>query len=192
MQLLGLSLAMLVLFIGFGLLIGILFGFFGMDGSFLVTPALLVMGYPTRVAVESILAFVFRTSVIATLTHHDLGQDDYKLGLLMIVGTTAGIEVGKVIIVHVEDLGPAGSIISVTYVFLLGGIGTFVTYEAVNGGNDGRINNEAEADELADNPADNSADDPVDPDDIPGIAKKIQSYNVPPMVDLRSGVTVSL
>ena len=179
MELLGLSLAMVGLFVGFGLLIGVLFGFFGMGGSFLVTPALLVMGYPTRVAVGSGLAFVFGTSVIATLKHRDLGQVDYKLGLLMIVGTTAGIEVGKEIVVHLESLGLAGSIISVTYVFLLGGIGAFVTYEAVNGDSDGGIDHDA-------------AEEPADADDIPDIAKTIQSYRVPPMIDLRGGVTVSL
>ena len=180
MDVLGLSLAMLALFVGFGLLIGVLFGFFGMGGSFLVTPALLVMGYPTRVAVGSGLAFVFGTSVIATLKHRDLGQVDYKLGLLMIVGTTAGIEVGKEIVVHLESLGLAGSIISVTYVFLLGGIGAFVTYEALKGDSGGGIDHEADADE------------PADADDIPDIAKTIQSYRVPPMIDLRGGVTVSL
>ena len=179
MELLGLSLAMVGLFVGFGLLIGVLFGFFGMGGSFLVTPALLVMGYPTRVAVGSGLAFVFGTSVIATLKHRDLGQVDYKLGLLMIVGTTAGIEVGKQTVVYLEALGLAGSIISVTYIFLLGGIGAFVTYEAVKGDGGDGIDHDA-------------ADEPADADDIPDIAKTIQSYNVPPMIDLRGGVTVSL
>jgi len=174
MEILGLSLAMVVLFVGFGLLIGVLFGFFGMGGSFLVTPALLVMGYPTRVAVGSGLAFVFGTSVIATLKHRDMGQVDYKLGVLMIAGTTAGIEAGKEIVLHLETLGLAGSIISVTYVVLLGGIGAFVTYEALRGGDGGEGIND------------------VDADDIPDIAKKIQSYRIPPMISLRGGVSVSL
>ena len=182
MALFGMSLAMLALFVGFGLLIGILFGFFGMGGSFLVTPALLVMGYESSVAVGSGLAFVFGTSVIATLKHRDLGQVDYKLGVLMIAGTTAGIEVGKEIVLHLQELGLAGSIISVTYVVLLGGIGAFVTYEAVKGDGGGGVDHDVED---------------VDPDedlsdDIPDIAKKIQSYHVPPMISLRGGVSVSL
>jgi uncharacterized membrane protein YfcA len=177
MALFGISFAVLALFVGFGVLIGILFGFFGMGGSFLVTPALLVMGYPSRVAVGSGLAFVFGTSVIATLKHRDMGQVDYKLGVLMIAGTTAGIEVGKEIVLHLEELGLAGSIISVTYVVLLGGIGLFVTYEALKSGGGGGV----------DHDADGSSDD-----EIPDIAKKIQSYRVPPMIDLRGGVTVSL
>jgi len=180
MEILGLGLGMVLLFVGFGLLIGVLFGFFGMGGSFLVTPALLVMGYPTRVAVGSGLAFVFGTSVIATLKHRDMGQVDYKLGVLMIAGTTAGIEAGKEIVILLEELGMAGSIISVTYVFLLGGIGAFVTYEAMKGGDrDGGIDHDA-------------ADEDVDADDIPEIAKTIQSYRVPPMISLRGGVSVSL
>jgi len=182
MAVLGTSLGLLALFVAFGLLIGVLFGFFGMGGSFLVTPALLVMGYPSRVAVGSGLAFVFGTSVIATLKHRDLGQVDYKLGVLMIVGTTAGIEVGKEIVLHLEELGLAGSIISVTYIFLLGGIGAFVTYEAMKGDGGGGVDHDA---------AENAEADAYD-EDIPDIAKTIQSYRVPPMINLRGGVTVSL
>ncbi|MFD1685976.1 sulfite exporter TauE/SafE family protein [Halobellus litoreus] len=180
MEVMGVGIGVLALFVAFGLLIGILFGFFGMGGSFLVTPALLVMGYPSRVAVGSGLAFVFGTSVIATLKHRDLGQVDYKLGVLMIAGTTVGIEVGKEIVLHLESLGLAGSIISVTYVVLLGGIGVFVTYEAMKGDGGGGVDHDAEA------------DGEIDADDIPEIAKTIQSYNVPPMIKLRGGIRVSL
>ena len=94
-ELLGLGPRVIALFVTFGFMVGVFFGFFGMGGSFLVTPALLVMGYQTDVAVASGLAFVFGTSVIATLKHRDLGQVDYKLGVSMIIGTTLGIEVGR-------------------------------------------------------------------------------------------------
>jgi len=179
MELFGMSATLIVLFVGFGLMIGVLFGFFGMGGSFLVTPALLVMGYPSRVAVGSGLAFVFGTSVIATLKHRDLGQVDYKLGVSMIIGTTIGIEVGKELVLHLETLGLAGNIISVTYVVLLGGIGLFVTYESLKG-RSGGVDHDVDADAE------------VDADDIPDIAKKIQSYRVPPMLTLRGGIEVSL
>ena len=177
MELLGVPVTLLALFAGFGVLIGLLFGFFGMGGSFLVTPALLVMGYETQVAVASGLAFVFATSVIATLKHRDLGQVDYKLGVLMIAGTTAGIEVGKIGLHWLQNLGIANTVVSVTYVGLLGAIGAFITYRAIRGGGGG-IDHDAEAESEA--------------DDIPEIAATIQSYHVPPMVSLRGGVTVSL
>ncbi|GAB3316992.1 sulfite exporter TauE/SafE family protein [Haloplanus salinarum] len=178
MELLGISVALLGMFAGFGLLIGILFGFFGMGGSFLVTPALLVMGYEPNVAVGSGLAFVFGTSVIATLKHRDLGQVDYKLGVSMIVGTTLGIEVGKLGLEYLQHIGLADSVVSVAYVALLGGIGVFVTREALRDGDGGLSHDVEDAD--------------GDDHDIPDIAKRIQSYRIPPMISLRGGITVSL
>jgi uncharacterized membrane protein YfcA len=178
MELFGVAVSLLGLFAGFGVLIGLLFGFFGMGGSFLVTPALMVMGYETDVAVASGLAFVFATSVIATLKHRDLGQVDYKLGVLMIAGTTAGIEVGKLGLHALQAMGLADTVVSIIYVGLLGGIGAFITYQATKGDGGGGISHDAEAD--------------ADAEDIPDIAKTIQSYRVPPMMSLRGGITVSL
>ena len=178
MEFLGVSVALLGMFAGFGLLIGILFGFFGMGGSFLVTPALLVMGYEPNVAVGSGLAFVFGTSVIATLKHRDLGQVDYKLGVSMIVGTTLGIEVGKLGLEYLQHIGLADSVVSVAYVALLGGIGVFVTREALRGGDGGLSHDVEDAD--------------GDDHGIPDIAKRVQSYRIPPMISLRGGITVSL
>jgi uncharacterized membrane protein YfcA len=178
MELLGVSVALLGMFAGFGLLIGILFGFFGMGGSFLVTPALLVMGYEPNVAVGSGLAFVFGTSVIATLKHRDLGQVDYTLGVSMIIGTTLGIEVGKLGLEYLQHIGLADSVVSIAYVALLGGIGAFVTREALRGGDGGLSHDVEDAD--------------GDDHDIPDIAKRIQSYRIPPMISLRGGITVSL
>ena len=178
MEILGVGIQLLAMFASFGLLIGILFGFFGMGGSFLVTPALLVMGYKPNVAVASGLAFVFGTSVIATLKHRDLGQVDYKLGVLMIAGTTGGIEVGKIGLEYLQHLGLAGTVVSVAYIGLLGAIGAFVTYTALKDGDGGISHDVEESDDMA--------------DDIPPIAQKIQSYNVPPMISVRGGFTVSL
>ena len=170
---------LIALFVGFGLVVGILFGFFGMGGSFLVTPALLMMGYPAPVAVGSGMAFVFGTAVIATLKHHDLGQVDYKLGAIMIAGTTIGIEVGRASVYYLESFGLAGGVISVSYVLLLGGIGLLVTREALNGGGGG-VDHEA-------------ADKDLSEYEIPPVAKRIQrTVRIPPMVTLRGDVRVSV
>ena len=192
MELMGVSVALLAMFSGFGLLIGILFGFFGMGGSFLVTPALLVMGYEPNVAVGSGLAFVFGTSVIATLKHRDLGQVDYKLGVSMIVGTTLGIEVGKVGLEYLQHIGLADSVVSIAYVALLGGIGAFVTREALRGGGGGISHDVGGEGDGLDSEGDGLDSDDADDQDIPAIAQRIQSYHVPPMISLRGGITVSL
>ena len=180
MELFGVGVMLLATFTGFGLLIGILFGFFGMGGSFLVTPALLVMGYEPNVAVGSGLAFVFGTSVIATLKHRDLGQVDYKLGVLMIAGTTAGIEVGKLGLEYLQHIGAADTFVSVAYVLLLGGIGAFVTRESLKDDSGGGLEH------------DTDGEMDIDEEDIPEIAQKIQSYRIPPMISIRGGFEASL
>ncbi|QAU14443.1 sulfite exporter TauE/SafE family protein [Halorubrum sp. BOL3-1] len=177
---LGTSPEMLALFVGFGLVVGVLFGFFGMGGSFLVTPALLMLDYPAPVAVGSGMAFVFGTAVIATLKHHDLGQVDYKLGAIMITGTTIGIEVGRASVYYLESLGLAGGIISVSYVVLLGGVGAMVTRDALNGDGGSGVDHEATDQDLTEY-------------EVPEIAKKVQrTIRIPPMVTLRGDVRVSV
>ncbi|KDS92131.1 permease [Halorubrum saccharovorum] len=159
------SLAMVVVFIGFGLLIGTLFGFFGMGGSFLVTPALLVMGYPSTVAVGSGLAFVFGTSVIGALRHRDHGQVDYKLAAIMTVAMTLGIEGGKSVVFLLEATGTADLIINAAYVGLLAAVGLLTLRDAWS----------------------NTGEDEAGSD----LADRVQSIRIPPMVTLRGGVRVS-
>ncbi|WP_226007493.1 sulfite exporter TauE/SafE family protein [Natrinema salinisoli] len=130
MELLGLSLVSIAVFVGFGLLVGVLFGFFGMGGSFLVTPALLVLGYPTTVAVGSGLGFVFGTSVVGALSHRTHGQIDYKLVASLTVAMTAGIEVGKRAVVVLDGFGSADLVIAVAYIGLLALVGLFTLHDA--------------------------------------------------------------
>lgn len=163
-EVLGLGIVSIAVFVGFGLLIGILFGFFGMGGSFLVTPALLVFGYPAKVAVGSGLAFVFGTSVIGALRHRDLGQVDYKLATVMIVGMTAGIELGKRVVLFLDRTGAADLIISVAYVGLLATVGLVTLRDSMRGsGNDDGA-----------------------------LARRVQAIRIPPMVSFAGGVTVSV
>ncbi len=172
MELLGLSPEFLVLFVSFGFMVGVFFGFFGMGGSFLVTPALLILGYPAPVAIGSSMAFVFGTAVIATLKHHDVGQVDYKLGALMFVGIVLGIEAGKMLVFGLEAIGRAESVVGIAYVLLLGAIGLVFTRNALD-------QDDVDGDDRRE-------------DDIPDIARKIKSYNIPPMVTLTDGSKASM
>ena len=160
------------MFVVFGFMVGVFFGFFGMGGAFIVTPTLLILGYPAPVAIGSSMAFVFGTAVIATLKHSDAGQVDYRLGLLMFVGITLGIELGSRLVFGLEVLGIANLVVSIAYVLLLAAIGVLFTKSA--------LDNDAEE-------AEDSSDD-----DIPEIAQKIKSYNIPPMMRLADGSTASL
>jgi uncharacterized protein len=174
MELLGLSLPLLALFVSFGFMVGVLFGFFGMGGSFLITPTLLILGYPAPVAIGSGLAFYFGTSVIAVMKHYDVGQVDYRLGAILFVVLSIGIELGSRLVFGLEALGIANLVTGVAYVVLLAGIGALFLRRAYK---------------LEEEEAD---DDGVGDDEIPPVARKIQSYNVPPMISLTSGGRASV
>ena len=172
MELLGLTPELVALFVSFGFMVGVFFGFFGMGGAFLVTPALLILGYPAPVAIGSSMAFVFGTAIIATMKHSDVGNVDYRLGALMFVGIVLGIEAGKLFVFFLEALGRADVVVGVAYVVLLAAIGVLFTRSALK----------ADADDDVED----------DPDAIPEIAKKIQSHDVPPMMTLADGGKASL
>ncbi|ELY48542.1 sulfite exporter TauE/SafE family protein [Natronolimnohabitans innermongolicus] len=176
MEFLGLSLPLLALFVSFGFMVGVLFGFFGMGGSFLITPTLLILDYPASVAIGSGLAFYFGTSVIAVLKHYDVGQVDYKLGAILFVVLSIGIELGSRLVFGLEALGIANLVTGIAYVVLLAGIGALFLRRA------SKLDDEDEAE----------GEDDVDDDEIPAVGQKIQSYNVPPMINLTSGGRASL
>ena len=173
MELLGLTLPFIALFVSFGFMVGVLFGFFGMGGAFLITPTLLILGYPAPVAIGSGLAFYFGTSVIAVIKHYDIGHVNYRLGAIMFVGLTIGIEAGRIIVFGLEAIGIASLVTGIAYVVLLAGIGLLFLRRALS------IN-------------DDDADDAVAEDEIPPLARRVQSYNIPPMIPLVSGGKASL
>jgi len=181
--LLGLSPGLFGLFIVFGFMVGVFFGFFGMGGSFLVTPALLILGYPAPVAIGSSMTFVFGTAVIATLKHHDAGQVDYRLGGLMFVGITVGIELGSRLVFGLEVLGIAEAVVGGAYVVLLAAIGALFTRSA--------LADEGDHDAEGDGSNRDAESDGGD-DEVPAIAKRIQSYEIPPMMTLSDGRRASL
>lgn len=171
-DLFGLTPGLILLFISFGFMVGVLFGFFGMGGAFLITPTLLILDYPAPVAIGSGLAFYFGTSVIAVLKHYDIGQVNYKLGAIMFVGLTVGIEAGRILVFGLEAIGIASLVTGIAYIILLAGIGLLFLRRASN--------------KSGDTP--NEEND----DEIPAAAQKIQSYNIPPMISLVSGGRASV
>ncbi|GAA0522766.1 hypothetical protein SAMN04488066_105142 [Halorubrum aquaticum] len=190
-ELLGLGPEIFGLFVAFGFMVGVFFGFFGMGGSFLVTPALLILGYPAPVAIGSSMAFVFGTAAIATMKHHDAGQVDYKLGALMFVGITVGIELGSRLVFGLEVLGIANVVVGVAYVLLLAAIGVLFTRSALDT-DDGDEDDGGDADAGTDETGNDGEGAGDDADEVPAIARKIQSYEIPPMTTLADGSRASL
>jgi len=102
-----------------GFSVGVIGGFFGMGGAWMVTPGLNILGFPMAFAIGTDIAHIAGKSMISTIRHSKFGNVDYKLGLVMLVGTMGGIEIGAQMIMWLERLGQVGSVVRWVYVGFL-------------------------------------------------------------------------
>ncbi|MFZ5573173.1 MAG: sulfite exporter TauE/SafE family protein [Thermodesulfobacteriota bacterium] len=112
-----------------GFAVGTIGGFFGMGGAWMVTPGLNILGFPMAFAIGTDMAHIAGKSMVSTMRHSKFGNVDYKLGIVMVVGTMAGIEVGAQIVMFLEKAGNVGSVVRWVYVALLALIASLVFYD---------------------------------------------------------------
>ncbi|MEO5332100.1 MAG: sulfite exporter TauE/SafE family protein [Magnetococcus sp. YQC-5] len=113
---------------------GLVSGFIGSGGAFVLTPAMMSLGVPGIVAVASNMCHKFPKALVGAMKRHKYGQVDIKMGLIM--GTSA--EVGVLVGAHYQELikqnfGDAGSnlYVSVAFVIILGLVGGFVMRDTI-------------------------------------------------------------
>jgi uncharacterized protein len=102
-----------------GIGVGIIGGFFGMGGAWMVTPGLNILGFPMAFAIGTDIAHMAGKSLISTMRHGKFGNVDYKLGMIMLIGTVIGFEVGAQMIMWLERIGRVDMIVRWLYVVLL-------------------------------------------------------------------------
>jgi uncharacterized protein len=102
-----------------GVGVGVIGGFFGMGGAWMVTPGLNILGFPMAFAIGTDIAHMAGKSLIATMRHGKFGNVDYKLGLIMLVGTVVGFEVGAQMVMWLERLGKVEVYVRYMYLILL-------------------------------------------------------------------------
>ncbi len=110
--------------LGFG--VGMIGGFFGMGGGWMVTPGLNILGFPMAFAIGTDIAQMAGPSLISTTRHARFGNVDYRLGTIMIVGTVGGFEAGAQLIMWLERLGKVDVYVRYGYLVLLSLIGWLV------------------------------------------------------------------
>jgi uncharacterized membrane protein YfcA len=166
---------LLLLLIGFT--VGVCGGFFGIGGAWIVTPALNIFGFPMPYAIGTDLAHIGGKSIVSTIRHGTFGNVDIKLGDSMIVGTSVGMELGASLVMYLERIGLAESIIRQAYVAFLLLVGGYVLYDYVS-----HVRREKKA-SVSGKPVVAKAT----------IAHKLQRLHIPPMVHFTaSGITCSL
>jgi len=172
-----------LLLIAIGFCVGVLGGFFGVGGAWIVTPALNIFGFPMAYAIGTDFAHIFGKSIVATKKHGKMGNVDWKLGFTIPLGTILGVETRAQIIMALEAWGKetdtdiVGSVVRWTYIIMLFSLSAWMMYDyfVIRKRKD-RISLEQQ-----DNPSDGPRQKTI--------IEKIRDINIPPMISFpRSGI----
>ena len=106
--------------------VGILSGLFGVGGGFLMTPFLIFLGVPPTYAVANEANNILATSVSGSTTHWLKDTLDYKMGIMIVVGGTAGTIIGILTFTYFKEIGKINLVISLAYMYILAIIGTLM------------------------------------------------------------------
>lgn len=126
------------LLFGLGGLVGFLSGLFGVGGGFLMTPLLMMIGIPGTIAAASDSNQIVAASASGTYAHAKAGSVDFRMGGLLLAGGLVGGSLGVFLIKVLRRAGEANFVISATYVLMLGGVGTYMFFESLQGLRGGR------------------------------------------------------
>ncbi len=118
-----------LLLVTIGFCVGVLGGFFGVGGAWIVTPALNIFGFPMAYAIGTDFAHIFGKSIVSTKKHNKMGNVDWKLGAFTILGTIPGVEFGAQIIMYLEKIGLVESTVRWVYICMLIALGSFMIYD---------------------------------------------------------------
>ena len=155
-----------------GFIGGLVSGFIGSGGAFVLTPGMMSLGVPGTVAVASNMCHKFPKALVGAYKRFKYGQVDINLGLVMAASAAVGVQVGiKIQQVILEKWGSAGSdlYVSLSFVAVLLVVGGYVFYDAMKSSKSG----EEESVSL--------------------LARKLQSINLPPMIYFKTAnVRISL
>jgi uncharacterized membrane protein YfcA len=119
------------LLLGLGGVVGFLSGLFGVGGGFLMTPLLIIVGIPPVVAAASDSNQIVAASTSATYAHYRMGNVDFKMGILLLIGGIVGGTMGVQLIKILRSLGNADFVIKITYVIMLGVVGFYMFIESL-------------------------------------------------------------
>lgn len=147
-----------------GFIGGMVSGFIGSGGAFVMTPAMMTLGVPGIIAVASNICHKFPKSLVGAMKRHKYGQVDVKLGVIMGIFAEAGMLLGKHYMTDIKKIyGDAGSnlYVSVVFVVVLGIVGAFVLRDAYRMHKSEQAGNED------------------DPNQVTKLAKWVQSLHIP-------------
>ncbi len=117
-----------------GFIGGMVSGFIGSGGAFVLTPAMMSLGAPGIVAVASNMAHKFPKALVGSIKRARYGQVDVKLGIIMGLFAEVGVIFGKQIMTGIRaSYGDVGTDLYVSLVFIvvLAVVGGFIFRDAL-------------------------------------------------------------
>jgi len=131
---------------------GLVSGFIGSGGAFVLTPGMMCLGVPGLVAVASNMCHKFPKALVGAIKRAKYGQVDVKLGIVLGISAEAGVLYGA----HIQEgikkaFGDAGSnlYVSVAFVVILAVVGGFVLRDAWKTYKSGNMHEEEKVTSLA-------------------------------------------
>ena len=128
-QFIELNAATVFLLVLIGFIGGMVSGFIGSGGAFVLTPAMMSLGAPAIVAVASNICHKFPKALVGATKRHKYGQVDVKLGVILGVFAELGMLAGKHLMVGImRQFGKVGTdlYVSVIFIIVLALVGGFV------------------------------------------------------------------
>ncbi|SFG64896.1 hypothetical protein SAMN05660649_02289 [Desulfotomaculum arcticum] len=158
---------------GVGLVGGVLSGFLGSGGAFIMTPAMMSLGVPGIMAVAANITHKFGKAIMGSKKHSEFGNVDMRMGLVMFLALFAGVQVAVSMSRGIlAKMGEAGSdmYISVVFVIILTWVSWFMFRDIMK---------------QKKGTAQNDGKRPL--------AERIRNLNLPPMINFKvAGVRASL
>ena len=185
---LNLSAPNIIVLIFLGFMGGVLSGFLGSGGAFILTPGMMALGMPGITAVGSNLAHKFGKAVVGSRKHAEGGNVDVRLGLAMFAGLIGGLQTAIQLSKYTyEVLGKSGSDLYVSSFFIitLSIISVFMVRDARRSRGSSEISKagrKIDLDAIEEDAPEKSA-----------LVARVQSLRIPPMITLKKvNVRVSL
>ncbi|MDM8566741.1 sulfite exporter TauE/SafE family protein [Candidatus Halobeggiatoa sp. HSG11] len=147
LQLIQIIYLFLVGFVG-----GLVSGFIGSGGAFVLTPAMMSLGVPGIVAVASNMCHKFPKALIGSIKRAKFGQVDLKLGLIFGLFAEIGVLIGADIQEYIRmNFGKTGSdlYVSLAFVVILATIGSYVLYDALKSRHENSDGSDEQAGKIA-------------------------------------------
>jgi len=119
------------LILAMGLAVGFISGMFGIGGGFLMTPLLIFLGISPAVAVASVTGHISASSFSGAISYWRRRAVDLALAFVLLAGGLIGTVSGVWLFTLLRAIGQLDITIGISYVLLLGIVGTLMVTESV-------------------------------------------------------------